>query len=353
MRILRWFLCLAFVLGLASGVRAQAVNIQTPEQLQKLVAPVALYNDQLLACVLTAATLPSELSQAATFVAANPGPLTAMPDNDWDPAVKSLLGFPTVLTMMTTKSSWTRKLGQAVLAQQQDVLAAIQAYRSMLSKSGALDSSTYQAVNTSGTSVVITPTDPNTIYVPTYSIEEYDYYRPVLSWGAGVAVGAWWGYRNFNWTTNTISVYPDRIAAYNYGPKSQYAALGQDTAGVWTPSQAATSAYASYRAATGTPGSAPLTNRPGEAAPLPPAAAPQDSGMQGSANDWSSAWDYGGTSYGGYGYGYGYGAVAPGVTAARVNAWAGANAGSFDNAAGARGSASRGMGGGFGGGRRR
>lgn len=344
MRILRLFLCLVLVLGAAAGVRAQAVNIQTPEQLQKLLAPVALFDDGLLASILTATTVPNELSQAATWRAANPGPLTAMPDKDWDPAVKTLLSFPQILTKMTTNTGWTRKVGQAMLAQPQDVLAAIQAYRAMLDKSGALDGGGHLVVNNTGGVIVLTPVTPGTIYVPLYSTADYDYYRPSVTWSPGVPVGAWWGYRTFNWPSGTVVVAPERLADFNYPAGSQY---GKDTSTLWAPSQASHAAYASYRAAAGTPA-------PGSAPPPPPSGggAPPDSGMQGSANDWSSAWDYNGGTYDyGYGYGYGYGAVAPGVRAAQVNAWAGANGGSFDNAAGQRGGASR-PGTGFGGRRR-
>lgn len=342
MRTPRLFLCLVLVLGLAAAARAQAVNIQTPEQLQKLLAPVALFDDGLLATILTATTVPGDISQAATWRAANPGPLTAMPDKDWDPAVKALLSFPPLLTKMSSNTGWTRKVGQAMLAQPQDVLAAIQAYRAMLDKSGALDGGGHLVVTNTGGAVVLAPVDPTTLYVPLYSTADYDYYRPSVTWSQGVPVGPWWGYRTFNWPSATIVLAPDRLAAFNYPAGSRY---GQETSVVWAPSQASHSAYASYRAAAGTPD-------PNAPPPPPSSSPPPSSTMQGSANDWSSNWDYNGGTYDyGYGYGYGYGAVAPGVTAARVDAWAGANNGAIDNAAGQRGGASR-PGTGFGGRRR-
>jgi hypothetical protein len=120
-------------------------------QLDQLVAPIALYPDPLLAQVLMASTYPLEVVQAERFARSNKGlkgdKLTAALDKqDWDPSVKQLVSTPTVLDMMNTQLDWTEKLGDAVLAQQADVMDAIQRLRAKAQTNGKLKTTKQQTV---------------------------------------------------------------------------------------------------------------------------------------------------------------------------------------------------------------
>jgi Protein of unknown function (DUF3300) len=149
-----------------------------PEELEALVAPVALYPDPLLVQVLMASTYPLEVVEAARWVKANPGLKDqalqdALQNQPWDPSVKSLAAFPTVLQMLNDKLDMTQKLGDAFLAQQKDVMDAVQRLRAKAYAAGNLKSGkelTYTSQKDGDTTViVIEPTQPEVIYVPAYS----------------------------------------------------------------------------------------------------------------------------------------------------------------------------------------
>ena len=151
------------------------------EQLEQIVAPIALYPDALLAQVLMASTYPLEVVEAARFAQANPSLEDKALDDElqqrsWDPSVKSLVSFPQVLTMMDEKLDWTQKLGDAVLAQQKDVMDAVQRLRAKAQAEGNLKTTEQQKViveeapPSGGTTViVIEPANPQVVYVPTYN----------------------------------------------------------------------------------------------------------------------------------------------------------------------------------------
>jgi hypothetical protein len=227
-----------------SGSAAPQANPFTAEQLDQLTAPIALYPDQLVAQVLMAATYPLEVVQAARFIKDNASLKgdalnEKLKQYDWDDAVKSLVTFPQVLSMMDSKLDWTQKLGDAFLAQQKDVLDSVQRLRQRAQASGNLKSTPEQTVTVepapaqSSTVVVqqqpaqvitIAPTNPQVVYVPTYNpttvygawpypaYPPYAYYPPgyvagaaMFSFAAGVAVGgALWG--NCNWGGGEVDV---------------------------------------------------------------------------------------------------------------------------------------------------
>ncbi len=213
-----------------------------PEQLDALVAGIALYPDTLLSLVLMASTYPLEVVQADRWVSANKNlkgdELKAAVDKQgWDDSVKSLVATPDVLSMMSAKLDWTQKLGDAVLAQQPDVMDAIQRLRAKAEASNKLTSTKEQKVSKTqeqGRQVIaIEPTDPNTVYVPYYDpavayggwpYPDYPpYYFPApgyiaggiiaggIAFGAGYALGRWasggnyWG-GGVNWGNNNINV---------------------------------------------------------------------------------------------------------------------------------------------------
>jgi hypothetical protein len=161
-------------------------------EIEQLVAPIALYPDDLIAQLLMASTYPLEIVQAARW-AKDPAHAklkgTALDDalakQDWDPSVKSLVPFPTVLESMNEKLDWTQKLGDAFLAQQKDVMDAIQRLRTKAQDAGNLKSNEQQTVKvetvpqTQTQVIVIQPANPQVVYVPVY--------QPTVVYGA-------WGY---------------------------------------------------------------------------------------------------------------------------------------------------------------
>ena len=178
---------LAVFMLAATGARAQdpqaAPPTFKPEEIEALVAPIALYPDSLLSQVLMASTYPLEIVYAARWLKANPkvkgeAAIKAVESQTWDASVKSLLAFPQVLEPMNDKLDWTQKLGDAFLAQQKEVFAAVQRLRGKAQQAGNLKSSEQQKVivepatapEQAGQTIVrIEPADPQVIYVPTYN----------------------------------------------------------------------------------------------------------------------------------------------------------------------------------------
>jgi hypothetical protein len=258
----RLVLCAApfmLVFGLASAP-ARAQNAAAPAQTQtdqnlsegqieQLVAPIALYPDPLLTQVLMASTYPLEVVDAARWShdnAALKGTALqdAMQAQSWDPSVKALTTVPQTLQMMSDKLDWTQQLGDAFLAQQQAVLAAVQTLRAEAQAAGNLQSTPQQVVTVapapagvaaSGISrpIVIEPVNPDIYYVPVYdpavaygawSYPDYlpFYWSPpgfvasnVVSFAAGVAVGsAIWG--GCDWWQHNVIINVNRFNAFNH-----------------------------------------------------------------------------------------------------------------------------------------
>ncbi|MDD2744804.1 MAG: DUF3300 domain-containing protein, partial [Rhodocyclaceae bacterium] len=137
----------------ASAAVAPAQKTFSQEELDQLMAPIALYPDALLAQILMASTYPLEVVQAARWVKANPKVTGkalegAMVNQTWDPAVKSLTSVPQVLQQMNDKLDWTQKLGDAFLAQQADVMDTVQLLRAKASANGNLKTTEQQVVKT-------------------------------------------------------------------------------------------------------------------------------------------------------------------------------------------------------------
>jgi hypothetical protein len=209
------------------GQAAPPYTTQTPEQLQQLVAPIALYPDSLVAQVLAAATFPEQVVEADRWVQAHPDLKgealgQAVDQQPWDPSVKALAAFPSVLGNMDKNLSWTSSLGDAYYNQQQDVMDAVQVMRQRAQQSGNLKSTPQQVVTTQGSTVVIQPADPQVVYVPAYNpwivyggpIVAWPgwypypgiwYGGPYLSFGVGFGIGffggfGWgWGHWGFDW----------------------------------------------------------------------------------------------------------------------------------------------------------
>ncbi len=197
----------------------------TAEELQSLVAPIALYPDSLVAQILNAATFPDQIAVANYWLEQNKSLtgsalMKAVDGQSWDPSVKALTQFPSVLNNMAQNLTWTSQLGEAYHNQQADVMTAIQTLRAQAKAAGNLKSTPQMTVvQQSPQVIVIQPANPQVVYVPTYNptiVYGTPYVVPgystgdlvatgLLSFGAGIAVGAMmsggccgWGWSSWN-----------------------------------------------------------------------------------------------------------------------------------------------------------
>ncbi|MBT4523266.1 MAG: DUF3300 domain-containing protein [Halieaceae bacterium] len=169
--------------AIAPGDSAAAVTpamLSGPE-LEELVGPVALYPDDLIAIVLPASTYPLQIVQAARFLDKLEAEPTIKPDEAWDDTVTALLNYPEVVDLLNDKIDWTWRLGEAVVVQQDDVVAAIEAFRDKAYAAGNLQSDEYQTVSKEDEVIEISPANKEVIYVPYYEPEQVVVYqtRPV------------------------------------------------------------------------------------------------------------------------------------------------------------------------------
>ena len=214
----------------------QAKPVFTQQQLDQMLAPVALYPDSLLSQILMASTYPLEIVEAARWSKANPNlkgddAVKAAEQNGWDPSVTSLVAFPQVLTMMDSNLSWTERLGDAFLAQQPQVMETVQNLRQRAYAAGNLRSNDPVRVDQQGQTIVIEPPNPQVVYVPYYDPRvvygpwwwpEYPpvywgpwpgyYVRPGFgegfAWGVGITIGAGFFFGAFDWPHRHIRVIP-------------------------------------------------------------------------------------------------------------------------------------------------
>ena len=231
LKTLAWFLTV--LLATPPTILAQQAEqtVFKQEELDQILAPIALYPDPLISQILMASTYPLEVIQADRWAKQNAklkgDALTkALEQQNWDPSVKSLVNFPQVLTMMSEKLDWTQKLGDAFLADQKVVLDTIQKLRAKAQESGNLKTTQEQTVIVEEKIIKIEPANPQVIYVPSYNptvvygawpypaYPPYYYYPPgyvatsMFAFGAGVAMGAAWGYAwgNSNWGGGNVDV---------------------------------------------------------------------------------------------------------------------------------------------------
>jgi uncharacterized membrane protein YgcG len=204
--------------------------LETPEQLQQLVAPIALYPDALVAQILAAATYPTEVVNADRWLQQHANMqgeqfATVVDQQSWDPSVKALTAFPSVLANMDKNLSWTEALGNAYFNQQQDVLDAVQVMRRRAQDAGNLRSTSQEQVVNQGPTIVIEPVDPGICYLPIYDpwvvygapLAVYPGYfydpwygPPFISYGPAIRLGFFggfgWGWPawGFNWGRRVV-----------------------------------------------------------------------------------------------------------------------------------------------------
>jgi hypothetical protein len=222
------------------------------EELEKILAPIALYPDALLAQMLPAATFPLQIVQAARWLRAKPD-MSKLQDQPWDPSVLALCNYPEIIYMMDKDLDWTNALGTAFLEQQEDVMNAIQDLRRQAEASGALKSTPEQTVSTEQGAIIIAPAQPEVIYVPQYNPQVVYVTQPAqtvvvqegvstgavvaasaISFGVGFALGAWlntdcnWHYHSVVWCQ------PGHWHGYVHGG----AAWGPNRIAAWGPNRA-------------------------------------------------------------------------------------------------------------------
>jgi len=217
-------------MGQATQQETQQINF-SQEELAQLLAPIALYPDELISQVLMASTYPLEIVAADRWVQKNKdlqgdALAKALEEQDWDPSVKSLVNFPSVLSMMSQKLEITSKLGDAFLAQEADVMATVQMLRKKAVDAGNLKTSSEQTVVVEEETVTIKPASPEVVYVPAYDPlyvygpwfypayppYPYYYYPPpaygYFAFGGAFTIGLAWGYAwgSCHWHTHSVHV---------------------------------------------------------------------------------------------------------------------------------------------------
>lgn len=199
----------AFLPSLAQvPVPAAPANYQfmAADQLDKLLGPIALYPDPLIAQILPAATLPTQIVLADRYGSGGGDP-NAIAQQGWDSSIQALARYPNVLKWMDDNLTWTTQLGQAFLYQQQDVMDAIQRLRTSAANLGNLQTTPQQQVVDDGGFYEIVPANPEVIYVPSYQpdVVYYQAYNgtPWINFGVGFAIGGWLNV-DFDWHNHNL-----------------------------------------------------------------------------------------------------------------------------------------------------
>src|SRR5216683_167414 len=182
----------------AQASQGQQYIQQTPQQLRKLVAPIALYPDSLVAQILAASTFPEHVVEADQWVHAHPdlkgdALAQAVDQQPWDASVKALTAFPSVLGNMDKNLSWTSSLGDTYYNQEQDVMDAVQEMRQRAQEAGNLKTTEQQTVTSQDSTIIIEPASPEVVYVPAYD-PWLVYGGPIVAWpGWYPYPGIWYG----------------------------------------------------------------------------------------------------------------------------------------------------------------
>lgn len=229
LQVTRWCASLLFALVLASTLEAESADEKTAgplfsrAELEQMLAPIALYPDALLSQVLMAATYPVEVAKAARWSRTHDKPegqaaVAMVEQYDWDPSVTSLVAFPNILLMMDDKLDWTERVGDAFVAQRDEVMDAIQDLRRVAYEQGHLASGDYLRVVPEERVIIIEPRDANIWYLPhyyprvVYGPWRWSSHPPVywdawpgyrrygsFGWGRGVGVSASFFFGSLNW----------------------------------------------------------------------------------------------------------------------------------------------------------
>jgi hypothetical protein len=214
-------------------------------ELDQVLAPIALYPDALLSQVLIAATYPLEIVEAARWSRQNPhlegdAAVEAVADRDWDPSVKALVAFPDLLAQMDEDLDWTRKLGDAMLFQEEQVMDSIQFLRARADAAGHLETNEYARVIRQEETIIIEPAQTRVVYVPYYDPRVvygtwwrpayppvywvpppyYSYGYPGFYWGSGIHLHSGFFFSNFYWPHRSVVIV--HTPRYHYSPRYRH-----------------------------------------------------------------------------------------------------------------------------------
>lgn len=214
---------------------AEPADLFSAAELEELVGRIALYPDDLLAVVLPASAYPLQIVQAARFLEQLEDDKSLKPDESWDPSVTALLNYPDVVKLMNDDLDWTYRLGEAVVLQQADVIAAVEAFRDRAYAAGNLKSDERQTVSNNDGVIEIEPVEEEVIYVPYYEPERvvvyqtepvyYYYARPYplyyypYPYGYSFASGYFWGVTTaftIGWHSRHLHVFHDSYFGHPY-----------------------------------------------------------------------------------------------------------------------------------------
>jgi len=200
-------------IGQSNDQPAASPAKQSPHELQQLVAPIALYPDALVAQILAASTYPTQIVEADRWMQGHSNlkgeELAKEVDKqDWDPSVKAVAQFPSVLENMDKNLSWASSLGDAYISQPQDVTDAVQTLRQQARHAGNLNGNEQEKVSTQGSTIVIEPANPDVVYVPAYD--------PWLVYGAPiVAYPGWYPSPGFIGAASALALVLDLVSAFS------------------------------------------------------------------------------------------------------------------------------------------
>ena len=250
-----------------------------PEQLDSLVAPIALYPDAMLAQTLAASTYPLEVMQLEQWMGKNTNLkdkalADAVAKQPWDPSVQSMAAYPDVVQRMAENIQWMTDLGNAVLAQQKDVMDSVQRLRAKAQGTGNLKTGSEQKVETKTTQsgqqvIVVEQANPEAVYVPSYDPEvvygpapaeapyypySYPGYQPgrALAWGSAIAVGGVWANNNWgncNWDDGNVTVNNNNNFNKNYNKNVNKTGTAQGNGWQHNPQHRGNAPYANKQTA--------------------------------------------------------------------------------------------------------
>jgi hypothetical protein len=238
--------------ALQGSVHAQERAAYSQQELDQMLAPIALYPDALLTQVLMAATYPQDVEQAGRWSLANPQlqgaqAVLAVQSTRWDPSVQSLVAFPRIVQMLANQPAWTQRLGDAFLIEPDEVMSSVQGLRRRAFAAGSLRTNSYAVVEQAQDNIIIYQGDPSVGYAPYYDSSvvygnwQWPQYPPVvwapwrgyaerpgfgagIFWGAGIALGANFYFGDVDWRRHTVQVHnPNREVWTHYEQRPQAA----------------------------------------------------------------------------------------------------------------------------------
>lgn len=223
--------------GAPPPVPATAGALRSADELDEMLAPIALYPDPLIGLILPAATVPQQITLADRYLSegGDPNQISVQP---WDPSVQGLAHYPTVLKWMDDNLAWTSEIGVAFASQQSDVMDSIQRLRAKAQSLGNLQNTPQENVESDDGEIDIEPANPDDIYVPDYQDDIYTQPGVYCSFGGGFPIGIWLGF-DWDWRHHHLirwgPDHPRPQGWWGMAPSARFAAVQGIHAGFWQP----------------------------------------------------------------------------------------------------------------------